>query len=620
VKISYKYAITTTISAVFTAFLLTQTAKPQDAKGKLKAARKAEDIARTLEQNARMLTFYDRQGNRLNTIGARALYNNPSLSPDGKRVAYAKPDLEKETGDIWVMDLSTGAETQITHVQPREGNSPVVWSPDGKHIAYTGLRSGIFSVYRAPADGQGSEEVLYKLPGIAQPSDWSQDGRVLVLSASDLGGSVVSALPLQASGERKPVDVFKNAKPMSSGRLSPDGRLLAYNSNESGKNEVYVRGFDTSNPAASTGGPWKISEEGALPMTAWRNDGKELYFMGADRSVMRVAVTTSPSVSFGKPAVLFKPAAEIAANPGNLTISRDAERVLIAVPPPQLRQLTIFDRQGKAVRTVGEPSASVVQTHFSPDGTKVVYMKQDPKTSDVDIWTYDLENGKEFRVTSDNWPENAPIWAPDGKHVMYASMRDNYSSIYRKSWDGTGEEEMLFRYTPGAGMVLTDASPDGKFVTFYTGVLAMVPLTGSDPLARKSIDWLRDEYDNMGGRFSPDGRYIAYASDPDDPMTLDVFVRPFDPSKAEAAPGDAVQISKNGIANGMISWRADGKELFFMTRDFEVMAVDITTSPKLQAGTPKLLFKLPRQPVGNALQWKNVSSDGQRFIFSMPMR
>ena len=122
----------------------------------------------------------------------------------------------------------------------------------------------------------------------------------------------------------------------------------------------------------------------------------------------------------------------------------------------------------------------------------------------------------------------APIWAPDGKRVLYASTRDSYAGVYRRNWDGSGEEELLFRYTPGAGIILTDSSPDGKFLTFFTGVLVMVPLTGTDPLARKAIDWLRDEFDDMGGRFSPDGHYIAYNSNPDDPMALDVFVRPFD--------------------------------------------------------------------------------------------
>jgi len=82
-----------------------------------------------------------------------------------------------------------------------------------------------------------------------------------------------------------------------------------------------------------------------------------------------------------------------------------------------------------------------------------------------------------------------------------------------------------------------------------------------------------------------------------------------------------MQISKNKEgAGGMIFWRKDGKEMYFMTRDWEVMAVDITTAPTFQAGTPKRLFKLPGPLVGNPAQWKNVTSDGERFVFAMPVK
>jgi len=176
----------------------------------------------------------------------------------------------------------------------------------------------------------------------------------------------------------------------------------------------------------------------------------------------------------------------------------------------------------------------------------------------------------------------------------------------------------LFRYTPGAGMVLTDASPDGKFLTFYTGVLVLVPLSGTNPLGREPIDWLRDEYDVGGGRFSPDGRFLAYGSNETDPRLFDLYVRPFDPGKPDAqSTGAAVAITKNGSASGMINWRGDGKEMYFLTPNWEVMAVDVTTEPAFQAGTPKLLFKLPGPLVGNPPQWKNVSADGRRFLFAM---
>jgi Tol biopolymer transport system component len=250
-------------------------------------------------------------------------------------------------------------------------------------------------------------------------------------------------------------------------------------------------------------------------------------------------------------------------------------------------------------------------------------MRNDPQSGNNDIWTFDVATGKGTAITNDTPPDNAPIWSPDGSQVAYVSTRQSYSGIYRKSADGTGEEELLFRYTPGAGMILTDWSPDGKFLTFFTGVLSLVSLRPDQPaLDRKAIEWLREDYDVAQGRFSPDGRFLAFLSNEGDPEHLQVYVRPFDPNKPEApGPGAAVQVSKNkqGVA-GMIFWRKDGKEMYYMTRDWEVMAVDVTMTPTFQAATPKLLFKLNGPLPGNPTQWKNVTADGERFVFAMPMR
>jgi len=332
-----------------------------------------------------------------------------------------------------------------------------------------------------------------------------------------------------------------------------------------------------------------------------------------------VEVGAATTTRFGRPTLLFRPSDATPVAPGTASISRDGERIVIAVPPPQLRQLTVLDRQGKVVSTIGQPGL-FVQPGLSPDGKRVVLMRNDPQTGNTDIWTFDVATGNGTPITNDTPPENAPVWSPDGKQVAYVSTRGNYAGIYRKAADGTGEEELLFRYTPGAGMVLTDWSPDGKFLTFYTGVLLVVPIGNNEKaLDRKALEWLREDYDVVQGRFSPDSRSLAFLSNEADGETMQVYVRPFDPNKPEApGPGPAVQVSRNG-AIGMIFWRQDGKEMYFLNRDWEVMAVDITAAPAVQAGTPKVLFKLPGPMPGNPSQWKNVSPDGERFIFAMPV-
>jgi hypothetical protein len=384
---------------------------------------------------------------------------------------------------------------------------------------------------------------------------------------------------------------------------------------------VYAIPFNASAAAGTPASAARqLSDQGGTGMVFWRRDGKELYYLAADRAIMAVEVGAGSAPQFGKPRVLFRPSSEIvsAIGPGNASVSRDGERFVIAVPRPQLRQLTMYDRQGKVLNRIGQPGF-YNQANLSPDGTKAVYMRNDPQSGNVDIWTMELASGKATPITSDTEPQNAPIWSPDGKHVAYVSTKEGLAAIYRKPADGTGEPEMLFQYTPGAGMVLTDWSTDGKFLTFFTGVIVLVPLEGNQKaLERKEIDWLREDFDAGQGRFSPDNRYIAFLSNEADVDRGEVYVRPFNPGKPEAPAGPAVQISKDG-AIGMITWRQDGKELYFMTRNWEVMAVDVETTPTFKAGTPKLLFSLPGPLPGNPMQWKNVSQDGQRFIFAMPV-
>jgi len=447
------------------------------------------------------------------------------------------------------------------------------------------------------------------------------DGKYLTFFASDLGGGSIFALPLAGSGERKAIEIFHSAKTLGGPRLSPDDKFVAYTSEETGKNELYVRPFNPSAApgAAPSAGPWKISEQGAQGMAFWRRDGKELTFLGADRGIMAVSLTTSPDFEFGKPKVLFRLAETTPIGPGVASVNREADRFVIAVPPPQLRQLTILDRQGKVAGTVGQPGL-FGRVQVSPDGKRLVAAKIDPQTGINNIWVYDIATGKATAITNNTQTDvsnGQPLWSADGKYVAFVQFKDKYSHIYRKVADGTSEPELLFRYTPGAGMELSDWSPDGKFMVFATGVMLIVPVTSAErPLDRKALEWLREDYDAFTGHFSPDGRFLAYFSNEVDVLKSQVYLRPFDPNKPGTPAGPAVQVSNvKGGAGGGIFWRKDGKEMYFLNLDQEVLAVEVTTSPKAQAGTPKALFKLDPLVGGGA-----AFTDGDRFIVAMPVK
>jgi Tol biopolymer transport system component len=444
------------------------------------------------------------------------------------------------------------------------------------------------------------------------------DGKYLTYYATDLGGGTLFALPLTGTGERKPIEIMRSKSQLTGPRLSPDDRFLAYVSNETGRTELYVRPFNPSAApdAAPSAGPWKLSEQGAQGMAFWRRDGKELNFLAPDRSIQSISLTTSPDFEFGKPKVLFRPSEATPVAPNSASVNRDANRFVIAVPPPQLRQLTLLDREGKPVGTVGQPGR-YGDIRFSPDGKRLLVMKTDPDTGFNNIWVYEIATGKATRITNETQPINTPVWSRDGKQIAYVLFKDSYSSVYRKAADGTGEAELAFRYTPGAGVGLSDWSPDGKFLTFSTGVLLMIPVQSqAKPLDRKALEWLREDYDAFGARFSPDGKNLAFMSNEADVRMLQIYLRPFDSNKPEAPAGPAVQVTNLKNVAGGVTWRQDGKELYFITRDRELMAVDVTSTPKLQTGTPHVVFKVSDPLVGGG----DLAPDGQRAVVAMPVK
>ena len=584
-----------------------------EAKDKAAAEARAKRNALAFENNATTIVFYDRSGKRTGTIGERALYGDTVISPDRSRVAVVKNDLPSESADLFVVDISTGASTRLTTSARTEFVMAPVWSPDSSRIAYVTILKGQEGIYVRPANGQGSAELLYKNPGAFMDlTDWSSDGRFLTFAISDMTGGTLYTLPLEGGADRKPVEILKSDLRLFGPRFSPDGRFLSYiQIDKANRAEVFVRPVD---PKAA-GEPWQISD-GTFSPAFWRRDGKEIYYLARDQSVMVAEVSTSPTFSFTKPKVLFRQESKVPDRLGY--VSADGERFL-ALPPargPQLQQITIFNRQGEVLQKVGDPGLYSGPS-FSPDGARLLVTRNDLQTGQADLWTIDLATGKNTRLTNDTFPKVNPLWSPDGKYIYYSSFRNGDFPVHRRLPDGSGDEELVFRYTAGAFVGLSDISPDGKFLICDSGgVIMVVPLTG-DTASRKEIEFLREEFSDNIGRLSPDGRFMAFRSDEAQPERGEVYVRPFNASTG--LPGDGKwQVSKDGVM-AMLHWRADGKEIFFRGQNLEsnellVMSVDVATTPTFSAGTPKVLFKLPG-PLGGNLG--NVSRDGQRFVFAV---
>jgi mono/diheme cytochrome c family protein len=288
------------------------------------------------------------------------------------------------------------------------------------------------------------------------------------------------------------------------------------------------------------------------------------------------------------------------------TLGRFLARTKASRQPMQ--QLTIFDRSGAVVTRVGDPGP-YSQVAFSPDASRLAVVKGDPDTGAQDVWTYDIATGKGTPVTSDEALDSAPVWSPDGSSIAYVSQRDAGYAIYRKPVSG-GAEELLYRHAGTALIVPTDWSADGKYLTFWEGdAMFLLPIEGD----RTPIALDRTTYRGRGGRFSPDGKFLAYNSNRSG--TFQVYLRPL----AFGAAGDAGeerQVSEGGV--GGIFFRRDGRELFYLAQPGQVItAVELDGAGAVRPGSRTPLFKLPT-PILAVAQLSSVASpDGQRFAFAV---
>jgi Tol biopolymer transport system component/predicted Ser/Thr protein kinase len=240
------------------------------------------------------LAWFDRAGRQLATVGDRIDQLNVELSPDEKRVAVSVFDPARNSRDIHIYDLGRdGLRTRFTFDAADEVS--VIWSPDGSQLIFNSNRKRTLEIYRKAATGLGDEELLFSnASNNSYPTSWSSDGRFILYTNGSVGSSTLQdlwALPLM--GDRKPLAVVQTPFVETTGRISPDGRWVAYQSNESGgRTEVFVVPFSTngqtSTPAPS-GSKWQVSTTGGST-PRWRRDGKEIFFLSADNRLMAAAV------------------------------------------------------------------------------------------------------------------------------------------------------------------------------------------------------------------------------------------------------------------------------------------------------------------------------------------
>ncbi len=510
----------------------------------------------------------------------------PVISPDGRTLAFVARVGDKT--QLWVRPLNSTTARPLT-----EASTWPFWSADGSFLAF--FHEGKL---KKIALAGGAAETLCE----AGPSGgtWNREGVILISGSgsgikriSANGGAIANVTTLDSSrGE------IIHTRPV----FLPDGRhFLFYSANKDReKSAVFLASLDggeTRQLWAADSNTVGVAVNPSAPDEGW------LVFT-------RQGVLQAQSFDFSRHQLAGEPVRIPGQvwvdNNGTGRFSLATNGTLALLEGDDNRQFVWLDRTGKRLGTVGRQGLWV-SNHLSPDEQRLVAGRRDPRTQTTDLYVLDLLRGTETRFTFDPANDSNPIWSPDGSHIVWQSSREGEigSGLYQKAASGAGQDELLLRSAAQAQIPL-DWAANGKFLLYLEASLQanldlwILPMEGE----RKPYPWLSTPFNENGGRFAPDGKWIAYQSN--ESGRNEIYVQAFTPGAP--ASGGKVQLSTNGGAAPQ--WRRDGRELYYRSADGKLMAVDVTLGAEVKAGTPKELFSF-----GTFFNLE-ATGDGQRFLLT----
>jgi Tol biopolymer transport system component len=512
-----------------------------------------------------------------------------ALSPDARVLAFVALTADGRQ-QLWTRPLAAAAAHPLAGT---DGAQAPFWSPDSRSLAFF-AKGQLLAIDAAG----GRAQILANAPGLFGSGSWNRDNTIIF--AATPGGNEglqrVRVGTTDASQFVTRTDRTKGQRGHFSPQFLPDNRHFLFGVGGNTEAETWIGSLAGDEPRlllrAETVAHY--AEPGYLlfkrgPLFAQRVDGPDLRLAGDPIRLTEAPVGSNSLIPYMA-----------------LSTSNIGTLVYGASPASEQTQLVWRNRSGRMLGAIEMPGA-VSAPSLSPDGAMFVVSRTLPQTGS-ELWLYDVHRGTPMRFTFDSTQKRAPLWSPDGKSIAFATgFVLTGDSINRKSSTGSDADELLVK-APGA--YLTDWSVDGRFILFDMSTTAEGQRTGWDvwvlSLADRHVKALvRTPAHEMHGALSPDGRWVAYASD--ESGAFEVYVQAF-------PDGGSKRVVSNGGGTEP-RWRADGRELFYVSADRRLMVVPATIGPAFDSGKPTTLFEMNVHGlVFPFLKRYEVTPDGQRFV------
>ncbi len=520
----------------------------------------------------------------------------PAVSPDGRRIAFAAGS-PNARGQLWLRAFES---TEAQPLPGTEGGEAPFWSPDSRFLGF--FADG--KLKKVDVTG-GTPQALTDAPGGRDGGTWSREGVILFTTdgplhrVPDSGGpsSPVTRL-LEDEGD------LGHSWPT----FLPDGRHFLYL-------RFLGRGGAGSNPYGLILGSLDSKDEKVLlrvranvvyaPSSAESSAGHLLYL---EARVLVARPFDARTLEFTGEAFPIAEQVQLFGASSTAVYSVSANGLLVYQHGDggELSELVWFDRGGKRLESLGEP-ANYNHPRISRDSRRLAVVVGDRRSPDTDLWLYDFARRAMTRFTFVPAVNIFPVWSPDDTRIVFASNRQVMHELYQRSTSGEGEDELLLGSKTSMRWP-TDWSLGGHiaFQSRDTKTKTAVDVGVVSVADRKATTLLGTSFDERNPQFSPDGRWLAYASN--ESGRFEIYVQAF------PGPGQKWQVSTGGGANPR--WKRDGKEIFFLKLpEKTLLAAEVKPGPTFEVGEPKALFQTQVKWIDFGTQY-DVSPDGSRFLIN----